>query len=69
MPFPPPGDLPDPGIEPRSLMSPAPAVGFFTTTATGKALLRGVQKLPRSHNKRHLVSFWTPSNIRGYGEV
>ena len=28
MPFPPPGDLPDPGIEP---MSPALAGGFFTT--------------------------------------
>ena len=25
--FPPPGDLPDPGIEPASLMSPASAVG------------------------------------------
>ena len=27
LPFPPPGDLPDPGIEPASLMSPASAVG------------------------------------------
>ena len=25
--MPPPGDLPDPGIEPKSLMSPALAVG------------------------------------------
>ena len=31
---PPPGDLPDPGIEPSSLMSPALAGGFFTTSAT-----------------------------------
>ena len=31
MPCPPPGDLPDPGIEPESLMSPAFAGGFFTT--------------------------------------
>jgi len=30
-PFPPLGDLPDPGIEPRS---PALAEGFFTTSAT-----------------------------------
>ena len=30
----PPGDLPDPGIEPGSLMSPALAGGFFTTSAT-----------------------------------
>ena len=31
---PPPGDLPDPGIEPPSLMSPVLAGGFFTTSAT-----------------------------------
>ena len=35
---PPPGDLPNPGIEPTSLMSPALAGGFFTTSATWKAL-------------------------------
>ena len=34
LPCPPPGDLPDPGIEPVSLMSPAPAGGVFTTNAT-----------------------------------
>ena len=28
------GDLPDPGIEPVSLVSPASAGGFFTTAAT-----------------------------------
>ena len=28
------GDLPDPGMEPTSLMSPALAGGFFTTSAT-----------------------------------
>ena len=31
------GDLPNPGIEPASLMSPALAGGFFTTGASGKA--------------------------------
>ena len=36
---PPPGDLPDPGIEPTSLVSPALAGGFSTGGATGKALL------------------------------
>ena len=30
LPFPAPGDLPDPGIEPTSLVSPALADGFFT---------------------------------------
>ena len=33
-----PGDLPDPGIEPASPMSPALADGFFTTSATWEAL-------------------------------
>ena len=33
-PFPPPGALPNPGIEPASLTSPALASGFFTTRAT-----------------------------------
>jgi len=28
------GDLPDPGIEPMSLVSPALAGGFFSTSAT-----------------------------------
>ena len=34
MPCPPPGDLPYPGIKPASLMSPALADGFFTTSDT-----------------------------------
>ena len=34
MPFPSPRDLPDPGIKLRSLMAPALAGGFFTTSAT-----------------------------------
>ena len=33
----PPGDLPDPGIEPTSLTSPALAGGFFTTSAIWEA--------------------------------
>ena len=37
LPCPPPGDLPNPGIEPASLMSPALAGGFFTTSATWKS--------------------------------
>ena len=32
------GDLPNPGIEPASLMSPALAGRFFTTEPPGKAL-------------------------------
>ena len=37
LPFPSPGDLPDSGIEPASLMSPALAGRFFTTSATWEA--------------------------------
>ena len=39
LPCPPPGDLPNPGVEPMSLMSPALADRFFTTGATWEALL------------------------------
>ena len=35
-PFPPPGDLPDPGIKPRSPVSVALGGRFFTTNATWK---------------------------------
>ena len=38
LPFPPLGDLPDPGIEPTSLVSPALAGGFFTSLARFTAL-------------------------------
>ena len=36
LPSTPPGDLPDPGIEPASLVSPALTSGFFTTTPPGE---------------------------------
>ena len=41
LPFPPPGDLPHPGIELASLASPALACGFFTTEPTGKPDILG----------------------------
>ena len=37
LPCPPPGDLPDPRIEPLSLISPALADGFLTTVTTCEA--------------------------------
>ena len=37
LPFPTPGDLRNPGIEPMSLASPALAGGFFTTEPPGEA--------------------------------
>ena len=37
----PPGDLPEPGINPASLMSPALAGEFFTTRTTWEAPVHG----------------------------
>ena len=42
LPFPPPEDLPDPGIEPVSLVPLALASGFFTTSATWEALFEEI---------------------------
>ena len=39
LPCPPPGDLPDPGMEPASLTSPALASVFFTTSTTREGQL------------------------------
>ena len=40
LPCPPPGQLSDPGIELVSLLSPALAGGFFTTSATWEACMK-----------------------------
>ena len=46
-PFPSPGDLPDPGIEPASLASPALAGRFFTAEPLGKTYgLKGSPQIP-----------------------
>ena len=44
LPCPPPGDLPDPGTEPRSPTSPALVGRFFATSTTWEALLLHTQK-------------------------
>ena len=52
LPFPTPGDLSNPGMEPVSLVSPALAGRFFTTTLYLRSLSRldsTSPKLPRSH--------------------
>ena len=41
LPFPPPGDLPDPRIEPTSPISPSLAGGFFTTVPLVKPTVVG----------------------------
>ena len=48
LPGPLPGDPPDPGIEPVSLMSPALAGGFFTSSTTWEA------QGNRTERKQHL---------------
>jgi len=52
LPFPSPGDLPDPGIEPTLPVSSILAGGFFTTRATGEA-----QKCRRKSKQGILVEF------------
>ena len=46
LPCPSPGDLPHPGIEPESLVTPALADGFFTTSATWENLALSLEKGP-----------------------
>ena len=55
LPFPFPGNLPDPGIEPTSLMSPALAGGFFTTEPPGKLMSLLI---------RTLIPSWRPALSR-----
>ena len=43
LPFPPPGDLPNSGIEPVSLMSPAWQVGSLPLAPPGKPLFKGLE--------------------------
>ena len=46
LPFPPPGDLPNSGIEPVSPASPALAVDSFPTVLPGHVLSRGPLSVP-----------------------
>ena len=50
--FPPPGNLPNPRIEPTSLTSPELAGGFFTTSASWKVLFPKLSK--RAKSSKHL---------------
>ena len=51
LPYPPPENLPDPGIEPESLTSPVLAGGFFTTSATWEAHQSHYAELKRQDTK------------------
>ena len=63
LPYPPPGDLPNPGIEPVSFMSPALAGRFFTTGATWEAPGRVLHKLSLVPSQPGVacVLFWESS--------
>ena len=50
LPFPPPGNLPDPVMEPASPVSPALAGGSFTTEPPGKPRLDSVQSSPAAQS-------------------
>ena len=67
LPFPPPGDLPNPGIEPASLASPVLVGGFFTTGSTWEApgtlsYWPGVPPVPCAEAKPRL---WRRSTLKG----
>ena len=65
LPFPPPGDLPDAGIEPLPPASPALAGGFFTTVPPGKPLSAKHKVKPsKLLNYYSLVSLLSPSKDR-----
>ena len=60
LPCPPLGNLPDPGIEPVSLMSSAVARGFFTTSALWEAQnLSNTQRSSRLQTDSFKARAWT----------
>ena len=76
LPFPPPQDLPNPGIEPVSLISLALAGGFFTASITWEPqlteqvqhILSSSSSLPRRQGRTLVYSYREDSSERGPGE-
>ena len=74
LPCPPAGDLPDPGIKPTSLMSPALASRFFTTSTTWEVPFSAMlqHKTKRIKKKKFLsgseyqLSIWPTSDHLNY---
>ena len=60
LPFPPPGDLPDPGIRPASPLPPALQAdcGFFTTKLPGKSCSSGAY-VHGSASRLSILSHWS----------
>ena len=63
---PPPGDLPNPGIEPVSLMSPALTGGFFTTSTTWDSNTLAIWCEEPTHWKRPWC--WERLKVGGEGD-
>ena len=59
LPFPTPGDLPDPGIEPATLVSPALAGRFLTTSTTCEA------PIEQKRQTKGYVKDWNQISITG----
>ena len=77
LPCPPPWDVPDPGIEPTSLMSPASSGMFFTTRATWTSVVAQLVKNPPAMWETWVWSLvgkiswrrkWLPSPVFWCGE-
>ena len=72
--IPPPGSLPNPGIEPMSLRSPAVGGIFFTMSTTCKACISGYWKClctPENHLARKVASsgwLWKCLSIRLFSD-
>ena len=62
LPFPSPGDLPNSGIKPASLVSPALAGGFFTISTTWEApkFLQTCQIIQNNYIKKRRVAALIP---------
>ena len=56
LPYPPPGDLPDLGLKPESLMASALASGFFTTSTTREAFILLPSYLNGADGRQHKSS-------------
>ena len=69
LPFPPPGDLLDPGIKAASLTFPALAGGFFTTSATWEVTHQNFPKRPmKVHVPRHCSPHMVHEGIKDYSQ-
>ena len=65
LPCPPSGDLPNPGIELTSLMSPALAGGFFTTGTTWEQIDGGLKQGSGSKNEELLIGLKDTLEVEG----